>query len=200
MKKLLLLMLSFLPYLNAIAQQDSEGYTDVTRQLRSGYILRQIQSPYIKINNKVVVDKKDDSDVCIFYYNELTSTVLKSGVRADTYKIGFSIENNEDFRIFENARLLIKLKDEQIITLNAPHDFDSDTLSNGKYQSNIFYSVTSKQLKQIIKKNVSKFRIEIMGGFIDVEPDFDVAEITKKYQNGLYDRFKNNRDSFISDF
>ena len=201
MNKLILLTLVSLSFLNAMAQQDAEGFTDVTHNLRSGYILRVIQTPRKIINNKSIVEDKN-SGIALSYYNELTSTVLKSGNRVDTYKICFSIEDsNNSFHIAENGRLLIKLGKGQIVTLNAWRDFDADNLINGKYHVNAEYKVKTKQLNAIIKKNVSKLRIEkIMGEYIDIEPDIDISEITKGFQAGLYDRLKKHQDSFTSGF
>lgn len=201
MKNLFVLILAMLPFLNVVAQQDSEGYTDVTHNLRSGYVLRIIKTPCVNFSDKIVVSDGDNSNIIVSYYNELTSTVLKSGNRADTYKICFSIEDSSSFHIAENGRLLIKLGNGQIVTLNAWRDFDADSLNGGKYHANVEYKITTKQLNAIIKKNVSKFRIEkVMGGYIDIEPDFNVSEITKGYQMGLYSRLKAQRDSFVDSF
>ena len=201
MRKLFVLILTMLSSLNVLAQQDSEGYTDVTRNLRSGYVLRIIKTPCVNFSNKTVVSDGDNSNIIVSYYNELTSTVLKSGNRADNYKICFSIEDSSSFHIAENGRLLIKLGNGHIITLNAWRDSDADSLNDGKYHANVEYEITTKQLNAIIKKNVSKFRIEkVMGGYIDIEPEFNVSEMTKGYQAGLYSRLKKQRDSFIDSF
>ena len=201
MKNLFVLILAMLPFLNVVAQQDSEGYTDVTHNLRSGYVLREIKTPSVNINNKLVVNDGDNSNVILSYYNELTSTVLKNGNKVDTYKICFSIEESSSFHIAENGRLLIKLGNDKIVTLSAWRDSDADSIKNGKYHANVEYKITAKQLDTIIKKNVKKFRIEkIMGEFIDIEPDFNVSETTKEFKTGLYDRLKTKKDSFLTDF
>lgn len=73
-------------------------------------------------------------------------------------------------------------------------------MSDDLYHVSVSYVINAQQLNNIIKTGVLKFRIETLGRNLDVEPDFDVAEITKEYKTGLYDRLKNKKDSFLTDF
>ena len=73
-------------------------------------------------------------------------------------------------------------------------------MSDGKYHAVVSYVITTQQLNSIINVGATKFRIETLLRNLDVEPDFDVAEATKEYKAGLYDRLKNKKDSFTSGF
>ena len=58
MKKLIVLMLAILPYLNILAQQDSEGYWDITQKQDNGSVLRHIQTPDKDIKTRQLYNKK----------------------------------------------------------------------------------------------------------------------------------------------
>ncbi len=201
MKKLVLFLLAMLPYVSIMAQQDSEGYWDITQKQDNGITLRHLQTPYQRIRRKVIVEPKNlDTDIFVSYYNVLTSETFKNGKKRVRYKLGFSIEDHIDFDVVKNDRLLIKLKNGQLITLKTSEDCPANYLSDGKYHASVSYVVTAQQLNSIVNFGVTKFRIETQFRNLDVEPDFDVAETTKEYKTGLYDRLKNKKDSFTSGF
>lgn len=198
MKKLLLLMLAVLPCLNAMAQQDTDGYWDITQKQDNGSTLRYLQSPEKLIKKKAVVDKYD-TDIFVSYYNILTKETSRKGTKIQ-YKIAFDIEDHIDFDVVKNNRLLIKLKDGQLITLRTNKDCPAKYMSDGRYHAVVSYVVTTQQLNSIINVGVTKFRIETQLRNLDVEPDFDVAEATKEYKTNLYDRLNNKKDSFTDGF
>lgn len=201
MKKLILLSLAFLSFLNAMAQQDAEGYFDITQKQDNGNTLRHLQTPYQEIKKKAIVEPKEyDTDIFVSYYNVLTSETLRNGTKKNLYKIGFDIEDHIDFSVVKDNRLLIKLKNGQTITLKLAEDAPSQYLSDGKYHASASYVINAQQLNNIIAIGVTKFRIEAQIRYFDIEPDFDVAKVTKEFKAGLYDRLKNKKDSFTSGF
>ena len=84
--------------------------------------------------------------------------------------------------------------------LRTANDVTTQYLSDDKYHASPSYVINVQQLNNLIKFGASKFRIETLGRNLDVVPDFDVAEVTKEYKAGLYDRLKNKKDSFLSNF
>ena len=201
MKKVILLLLAILPYVSAMSQKDSEGYFDITQKQDNGIVLRHLQTPYQRIKRQVRVEPKNlDTDIFVSYYNVLTSETFKNGKKRILYKLGFAIDDHIDFHIVKNSRLLIKLTNGQTIMLKTTQDCPARYMSDDLYHASVSYVINAQQLNNIIKTGVSKFRIETLGRNLDVEPDFDVTEITKEYKIGLYDRLKNKKDSFLSDF
>lgn len=201
MKKIVLLLFAILPYLCAMSQQDTEGYFDITQKQDNGCTLRHLQTPYKHIRKKAIVEPENlDTDIFVSYYNILTSETFKNGTTKVLYKIGFSIEDHIDFSIIKNYRLLIKLNNGQTIILRTPKDVLTQYLSDDKYHASVSYIINAQQLNNIIKIGASKFRIETVGRNLDIEPDFDIAEVTKEYKTGLYNRLQNKKDSFLSDF
>jgi collagenase-like PrtC family protease len=198
MKKLLLLMMATILCLNTMAQQDAEGYWDITQKQDNGSTLRFLQSPENRIKKKAIVDKYD-TDIFVSYYNILTKETSRKGTKIQ-YKIAFDIEDHIDFDVVKNNRLLIKLKNGQLITLRTNKDCPASYMSDGKYHAVVSYVITTQQLNSLINVGATKFRIETQLRNLDVEPDFDVAEATKEYKTGLYDRLKNKKDSFTSGF
>lgn len=191
-------MMVIMPYLNTMAQKDAEGYWDITQKQDNGSTLRFLQSPENRINKKAIVDKYD-TDIFVSYYNILTKETSRKGAKIQ-YKIAFDIEDHIDFDVVKNNRLLIKLKNGQLITLRTNEDCPASYLSDGKYHAFVSYVITMQQLNSIINVGATKFRIETQLRNLDVEPDFDVAGATKEYKAGLYDRLKNKKDSFTSGF
>ena len=201
MKKVILLLLAILPYVSAMSQKDEEGYFDITQKQDNGIILRHLQTPYQRIKRQVRVEPKNlDTDIFVSYYNVLTSETFKNGKKRILYKLGFAIDDHIDFHIVKNSRLLIKLTNGQTIMLKTTQDCPARYMSDDLYHASVSYVINAQQLNNIIKTGVSKFRIETLGRNLDVEADFDVSEITKEYKTGLYDRLKNKKDSFLSDF
>ncbi len=201
MKKVILLLLAILPYVSAMSQKDEEGYFDITQKQDNGIILRHLQTPYQRIKKQVIVEPKNlDTDIFVSYYNVLTSETFKNGKKRILYKLGFAIDDHIDFHIVKNSRLLIKLTNGQTIMLKTTQDCPARYMSDDLYHASVSYVINAQQLNNIIKTGVSKFRIETLGRNLDVEADFDVSEITKEYKTGLYDRLKNKKDSFLSDF
>jgi hypothetical protein len=201
MKKLIVLMLAILPYLNILAQQDSEGYWDITQKQDNGSVLRHIQTPDKDIKNKAIVQQKAlDTDIFVSYYNILTSETAKNGAKKVQYKIGFNIVDHIDFNVVKNNRILIKLKNGQTITLKTTKDVPARYLSDGKYHATVSYTISLQQLNNIIKSGATKFRIETQVRNLDIIPDFDVSEVTKAFKKGLYDRLNNKKDSFTDGF
>lgn len=201
MKKVILLLLAILPYVSAMSQKDAEGYFDITQKQDNGITLRHLQTPYQRIKKQVIVEPKNlDTDIFVSYYNVLTSETFKNGKKRILYKLGFAIDDHIDFHIVKNSRLLIKLTNGQTIMLKTTQDCPARYMSDDLYHASVSYVINAQQLNTIIKTGVSKFRIETLGRNLDVEPDFDVTEITKEYKTGLYDRLRNKKDSFLSDF
>lgn len=201
MKKMILLLLAILPYVSAMSQKDAEGYFDITQKQDNGITLRHLQTPYQRIKKQVIVEPKNlDTDIFVSYYNVLTSETFKNGKKRILYKLGFAIDDHIDFHIVKNSRLLIKLTTGQTIMLKTTQDCPAHYMSDDLYHASVSYVINAQQLNNIIKTGVSKFRIETLGRNLDVEPDFDVAEITKGYKISLYDRLKNKKDSFMSNF
>jgi hypothetical protein len=201
MKTFIILLFALLPSISAMAQQDAEGYYDITQKQDNGVTLRHLQTPYQRIRKKVIVEpQKLDTDIFVSYYNVLTSETFKNGKKRVLYKIGFSIEDHIDFNVVKNNRLLIKLNNGQTIMLRTANDVTTQYLSDDKYHASPSYVINMQQLNNLIKFGASKFRIETLGRNLDVVPDFDVAEVTKEYKAGLYDRLKNKKDSFLSNF
>ena len=201
MKKVILLLLAILPYVSAMSQKDEEGYFDITQKQDNGITLRHLQTPYQRIKKQVIVEPKNlDTDIFVSYYNVLTSETFKNGKKRILYKLGFAIDDHIDFHIVKNSRLLIKLTNGQTIMLKTTQDCPARYMSDDLYHASVSYVINAQQLNNIIKTGVSKFRIETLGRNLDVEADFDVSEITKEYKTGLYDRLKNKKDSFLSDF
>ena len=80
MKKLLLLMMATILCLNTMAQQDAEGYWDITQKQDNGSTLRFLQSPENRIKKKAIVDKYD-TDIFVSYYNILTKETSRKGTK-----------------------------------------------------------------------------------------------------------------------
>ena len=185
MKKILFLFFALFLSLNVMSQQDSEGYFDIT-QKDNGITLRHIQTPDKVIRKKaIVIPKEYDTNIYVSYYNILTSETRRNGVKKVQYKIGFAIEDNIDFSIIKNNRLLIKLKNGQTITLKTAADIHARYLSDGKYHASPSYPITIQQLNSIIKTGATKFRIETQVRNLDIEPDFNVAEVTNEFKKGF---------------
>lgn len=191
-------MMATILCLNTMAQQDAEGYWDITQKQDNGSTLRFLQSPESRIKKKAIVDKYD-TDIFVSYYNILTKETSRKGTKIQ-YKIAFDIEDHIDFDVVKNNRLLIKLKNGQLITLRTNKDCPASYMSDDKYHAVVSYVITTQQLNSLINVGATKFRIETQLRNLDVEPDFDVAEVTKEYKTGLYDRLKNKKDSFTSGF
>ncbi len=201
MRKFFVFLLAILPYLNLLAQLDTEGYWDITQKQDNGSVLRYIRTPDKDIKNKAIVLPKElDTNIFVSYHIVLTSETARNGAKKVQYRIGIDIVDHIDFNVIKDNRLLIKLKNGQTITLRADEDCPSRYLLDGKYHATVNYLISTAQLNTIIKIGATKFRIETQARNLDVTPDFDVSEVTKDFKKGLYDRLINKKDSFSDGF
>lgn len=200
MKKYIMLLMALFMSINGHTQ-DADGYFDITQKQDNGNTLRHIQSPNKSIQNSMIGNL--ESKAYVAYYNILTSESFKNGGKKLEYKLGFLVMKNIDFNIPKNSRLLIKLKNNQTITLSTKNGDTGtyDSISGlDRYYTSTSYVITMQQLNKIITIGVSKLRIEIQTGYCDIEPNQDISLITKEYKAELYDRLNKKKDAFNDNF
>lgn len=193
MKKILLFA-ALLSCLTTFAQ-DSEGYFDISREN-----MRYICSPGADIQNHFAgsLDKK----AYVTYNNSLYSET-KGKYKQVKYRLGFTIFDKFDFSIPEGARVLLKFKNGQTVTLTTKDGGNSEyRIINGIecYWVTASYVVPAQTLNKIINVGISKIRIETQVRNFDVIPEQDIAALTKEYKAAIYKRYNGQKDSFNSDF
>lgn len=120
-----------------------------------------------------------------------------------TYGIAVTPAFKSEFSVKKGMRLLLKVKDKNVVELRAMEDayslMQTDDTYHSIYYLNAFYEVSEETLSQLCG-GIIKMRLEYSGGVYDKEWREDkMGEVLKKECNAIKHKVKIEKD-FYSDF